>query len=195
MSEILFIRHAKTDMAGTFCGHSDPDVNERGHVQIGELIDRLRAEDIDAVYSSDLRRAAITAEAIAKFFAVSCHVRPALREINFGEWEGHSWAEIEQQDKEYARRWVAEYPNLQARGGEEFLEFESRVLNEVRFLSAQGRGCNIAVVTHAGVLRTVLCTLKGCSAEHAWEQTKPYCSIIRHTVTALSSTQPTEIWP
>jgi alpha-ribazole phosphatase len=195
MSEILFIRHAKTDMAGTFCGHSDPDVNERGHVQIGELIDRLRAEDIDAVYSSDLRRAAITAEAIAKFFAVSCHVRPALREINFGEWEGHSWAEIEQQDREYARRWVAEYPNLQARGGEEFLEFESRVLNEVRFLSAQGRGCNIAVVTHAGVLRTVLCTLNGCSAEHAWEQTKPYCSIVRHTVAASSTPQFTEVSP
>jgi alpha-ribazole phosphatase len=195
MSEILFIRHAETDMAGTFCGHSDPELNERGHIQIGELIDRLRAEDIGAVYSSDLRRAAITAEAIANFFSVNCHVRPALREINFGEWEGHSWAEIERREKEYARRWVAEYPNLPARGGEGFLEFKLRVLNEVRFLSGQASGCNIAVITHAGVLRTVLCRLKGCSAEHAWEQTKSYCSIVRHAVAASSSAQFTEVGP
>jgi alpha-ribazole phosphatase len=195
MSEILFIRHAETDMAGTFCGHSDPELNEQGHVQIVELIDRLRAEDIDAVYSSDLRRAAVTADAIAKFFAVSCHVRPALREINFGDWEGHSWAEIERQDKEYARSWVAEYPNLPARAGERFVEFELRVLNEVRFLSAQAGKCNIAVVTHAGVLRTVLCRLNGYSAEPAWEQTKSYCSIVRHTVSACSFTQFTEVGP
>lgn len=195
MSEILFIRHAETDMAGTFCGHSDPELNERGHVQVGELTTRLRADDIDAVYTSDLRRAQTTAEAIAKSFAVDCNVRPALREINFGEWEGHTWKEIEQQDQDYARRWVAEYPNLPARGGERFSEFELRVLNEVRFLSAQAGRCNIAVVTHAGVLRTVLCTLKGCSAEQAWEQTRSYCSIVRHTVAAWSSPQFTEVGP
>jgi alpha-ribazole phosphatase len=195
MSEILFIRHAETDMTGTFCGHSDPELNERGHFQVGELIDRLRAEDIGAVYSSDLRRAETTAEAIAEFFAVSCDVRPALREINFGEWECHTWEEIEQQDEEYARHWFAEYPNLAARGGEGIRQFEQRILNEVDFLSTRAREYNIAVVTHAGVLRTVLCALNGCSAEQAWEQTKLHCSIVRHTVAAWSSPQSTEVVP
>src|ERR1700678_741680 len=105
MSEIIFIRHAETDMAGTFCGHSDPELNARGRVQLAELIDRLRVEDICAVYASDLRRAHTTGRAIADTFGVDCHVRSALREINFGQWEGATWEEIEQRDDAYARRW------------------------------------------------------------------------------------------
>jgi len=195
MSEILFIRHAETDMAGTFCGHSDPDLNERGHTQVGKLIDRLRGEDIGAVYTSDLRRARTTAGTISKFLAVDCIVRSTLREINFGRWEGRTWNDIEQQEKDYAHRWVAEYPNLPAPGGEDIIEFEKRVLNEVQFLSTLIGAHNIVVVTHAGVLRTVLCTLCGCSTEDAWKQTKPYCSVVRYTVAALPSTQFAEVFP
>jgi broad specificity phosphatase PhoE len=182
MSEILFVRHAETDMAGTFCGHSDPEVNARGRGQISELIDRLRQERIDIVYTSDLRRAVATASAIAEAFGVECHVRPALREISFGTWEGLIWQEIEQQDAVYARRWIAEYPMLPAPDGEAFRHFEQRVLKEMEFLSAQTTKKNIAVVTHAGVLRTVLRSLNYCSQDDAWRQTKTYCAIVRHTV-------------
>src|SRR5580704_2673963 len=172
MSEMLLIRHAETDMAGTFCGHSDPELNACGRVQLTELLNRLRGENIGAVYASDLRRAHTTGSAIAKAFGIDCHVRPALREIDFGQWEGLSWSEIEQQDETYARRWIEEYPRLSAPGGESFRDFERRVLDEVKFLSMEADGRGIAVVTHAGVLRTVLCTLHGCSKEDAWEQTR-----------------------
>ena len=189
MSEILFVRHAETDMAGTFCGHSDPEVNARGREQISELIDRLRQESIDVVYTSDLRRAATTASAIAAAFGVECHARPALREISFGTWEGLSWKEIEQRDAVYARRWIAEYPMLPAPDGEAFSDFRRRVLEEVEFLSTQTKKKNIAVVTHAGVLRTVLCSLNSCSQDDAWKQTKTYCAIVRHTVAPSFQTQ------
>jgi alpha-ribazole phosphatase len=182
MSEILFIRHAETDMAGTFCGHSDPDVNARGWIQVGELIDQLRSENIGTVYSSDLRRAHQTALALAKAFRVECHARAALREIDFGRWEGHGWEEIEREDANYAHRWIAEYPNLPAPEGESFDCFERRVLEEVNLLvgKAEDTGYSIAVVTHAGVLRSVLRTLHGCSEEDVWEQTKSYCSVARY---------------
>ncbi len=183
MSEILFIRHAETDMAGTFCGRSDPELNVRGQLQLVELINDLSAENLDVVYSSDLRRAHTTARGIAQAFDRDCHVRSPLREIDFGQWEGLSWKEIELRDETYARRWIAEYPRLPAPGGESFSEFERRVLDEVKFLSmeAETEGRRIAVVTHAGVLRTVLCVLHGCSDDEAWEQTRPYCSIVRHS--------------
>jgi broad specificity phosphatase PhoE len=183
MSKMLFIRHAATDMAGTFCGHSDPEINGRGQEQTSELIDRLRQESINIVYTSDLRRAAMTASAIASAFGVECHVRPALREISFGTWEGLSWKEIEQLDAVYARQWIAEYPRLAASDGEAFSDFERRVLNEVEVLSTEATKKNIAVVTHAGVMRTVLCSLNSCSQDDAWRQTKAYCAIVRHTVT------------
>jgi alpha-ribazole phosphatase len=194
MSDLLFIRHAETDMAGTFCGQSDPELNARGRVQLGELISRLRTEEIGVVYTSDLRRAHATGMAIAEAFGVDCHVRSALREINFGQWEGITWKEIERRDGAYARRWIAEHPRLPAPDGESFRDFERRVLVEVKFLSLQARAsdCRIAVVTHAGVLRTVLCALYGCSEDNAWEQTKSYCSVVRHTSAASYSVQTAE---
>ena len=193
MSEILFIRHAETDMARTFCGQSDPELNTCGHAQVAELIDKLHAEDIAMVYSSDLRRAHATGKAIAEAFGVDYRVRPALREINFGQWEGLTWKEIEQRDGAYARRWVAEYPLLTAPDGEGFNDFERRVLDEVQLLSSTVEGRRIAVVTHAGVIRTVLCTLAGLRDEDAWEQTKSYCSIVRHTPPISSLIHPPEV--
>lgn len=189
MREILFIRHAETDMAGTFCGHSDPELNARGRVQLAELIDRLAEENVGVVYASDLRRAQTTGRAIAEAFSVDCHVRPGLREINFGQWEGLSWAEIERRDEAYARRWIAKYSQLPAPDGESFCDFERRVLDEFNFLAAKAEAAerDIAVVTHAGVIQTVLCALNGCSKEDAREQTRSYCSIIRHTFAASTS--------
>ncbi len=57
MSRVLFIRHAETEMAGRFCGHSDPELNAQGRMQLAALTQLLSAEPIDTVYSSDLRRA------------------------------------------------------------------------------------------------------------------------------------------
>jgi broad specificity phosphatase PhoE len=181
MRELLLIRHAETDMVGTFCGHSDPELNARGRVQLSELINRLRMEEIGLVYTSDLRRAHTTGTGIAEAFNVDCHVRSTLREINFGRWEGITWEEIGQRDDVYARRWIAEYPRLPAPEGEGFRDFERRVLDEVKFLSLEAEAAEgrIAVVTHSGVLRTVLCALLGCSEDSAWEQTRSYCSMVR----------------
>jgi alpha-ribazole phosphatase len=191
MSELILIRHAETDMAGTFCGHSDPELNARGHAQLDELINRLRAEEIGVVYTSDLRRAHTTGRAIAEAFAVNCHVRSALREINFGRWEGLTWEEIQRRDEVYARRWLAEYPRLPAPDGESLHHFERRVRDEVRVLSLQTEtaGCRAAVVTHAGVLQTLLRVLHGYCEVSAWEQTRSYCSIVRHSSEVSDSVQ------
>jgi alpha-ribazole phosphatase len=195
MSEILFIRHAETDMAGTFCGHCDPELNARGRDQLTDLINTLCKEEIGVVYTSDLRRAHATGMAIANAFGADCRVRSALREINFGQWEGATWKEIEQRNGAYARRWIAEYPRLPPPDGERVFDFERRVLDEVKFLSSKARAADyrIAAVTHAGVLRTVLCVLHGCSGDSAWEQTRSYCSVIRHASVASSSIQTPEV--
>jgi len=179
MSRVFFIRHAKTDMAGRFCGHSDPDVNARGLMQLSQLAHLLSAEAIDEIYSSDLRRAKSTAEAIAAARNIPLSLRPALREIDFGRWEGLNWEQIELRDPDYARKWIAGYPQLSAPSGESFQSFEERILQEVNHLLDSSRG-PMAVVTHAGVLRVVLRHLCGCSDEEAWQQTRPYCCVVRY---------------
>jgi broad specificity phosphatase PhoE len=179
MGTLLFIRHAETDMAGLFCGHSDPPVNERGHRQIEGLLRELESESIDAVYTSDLSRALTTADAIAKAFRLSAIAVPGLREIDFGEWEGMSWREIESRNATYARKWSETYPQLPTPGGESFEAFQSRVMAEVeQLLTLPDQKC-LAVVTHGGVMRVILRALCGLDEKAAWEQTKTYCGFFR----------------
>jgi len=178
---LLFIRHAETEMVGRFCGHSDPPVNELGHRQIEVLLDVLRDESIDAIYSSDLERALTTAEAIAESFQLSTVAVPGLREIYFGDWEGLSWRQIESRDVAYARKWSEAYPQLAAPRGESFEAFQARVMAEVEYLlTALDQRC-FAVVTHAGVMRVVLRELCGLDEKETWERTRSYCSFFRYT--------------
>jgi alpha-ribazole phosphatase len=178
---LVFIRHAETDLAGRFCGHANPPVNEQGLRQIEGLLETLKSEPMDAIYTSDLSRALTTAQAIAQPSQLSPIACPTLREIYFGEWETLSWAEIEARDAPYARRWIENYPHLPAPGGEPMEIFRSRVLARVQQLSAIGSHKRAAVVTHAGVLRVVLSALCGLTDTEAWEQTKAYCSIVRYS--------------
>jgi alpha-ribazole phosphatase len=179
MSRVLFIRHAETEMAGRYCGHSDPDLNAQGRAQLSRLAHLLADEMLDTVYSSDLRRATSTAHAIGAGRNIPQVLRPALREIDFGDWEGMRWEEIERLDPEYALNWVKSYPNLPALSGESFEDFERRVLTEVNHLMDRSRG-PIAVVTHGGVLRVVLRHLCGYSEPKAWQETQQYCCVVRY---------------
>ncbi len=181
MNTLLFIRHAETDMAGTFCGHSNPPVNERGYQQIERLLKALEAMPVEAIYSSDLERAVTTADALGKTFRRPSVVTPRLREIDFGEWEGLTWREVEARDAAYSRAWCEAYPKLPAPGGESFADFQSRVIAEAKhLLTLTGQGA-LAVVTHAGVMRVVLRTLSGVDERAAWERTKSYCCFFKYT--------------
>jgi broad specificity phosphatase PhoE len=194
MRDFLFIRHAETDMAGRFCGHSDPELNERGRQRLAGLVDMLSAYEIREVFTSDLRRAHQTADAIGQHFGAEPRVRSGLREIQFGLWEGLSWSEIEMRDPLLARRWVEEYPKSTAPNGEPFQQFVSRVRKEVSLLQEEATKLPIAVVTHAGVIRVALTTWFGMSEQEAWDRTRCYGSVvaldknlIHRTATEVSS--------
>jgi broad specificity phosphatase PhoE len=180
MNSVLFIRHAETDMAGTFCGHSNPPINARGRQLIQALINTLNSEEIECIFTSDLERAASTASALADAFGVPCIKKPNLREINFGSWEGLTWQQIQGRDEDYARRWTETYPNLPAPGGETFADFQTRVIAEVTEILHSSDYRQVAVVTHAGAMRVVLQAMCGLAENEAWELTKPYCSFFRY---------------
>jgi alpha-ribazole phosphatase len=158
MSRALFIRHAETEMAGRYCGHSNPDLNAQGRAQLAKLAHLLCAEPFDTVYSSDLRRASSTAQAITAGRKIPQVLRPALREIDFGDWEGMSWEQIEQLDPEYAREWIAAFPNLPARtqsrsdrGGHACRCVARGFTASVRMLGAGGMATNPAILLHCAL--------------------------------------------
>lgn len=176
--EIVLIRHAETDLAGRFCGHSDPPLNDKGIRQLPALVERLAAWKYDFLYSSDLLRARQTATAIVDNGDAPVQLRKGLREIFFGEWEGLSWQEIERRDDKAAKLWIEEYPYRSAPNGEDYRSFTARIKSEADFLFEEARGRRLAVVTHAGVIRAILGLRCGLSDQQAWQWAKDYGTII-----------------
>lgn len=178
MTPLFLVRHAETDMAGRFCGHSDPELNARGRQQLTRLVSMLSRHTIRRVYTSDLRRAQQTAEAIAIHSRARLHLRPGLREIHFGRWEGLAWSDIQSRDATLAKSWAEEYPNSTAPEGESFGLFALRVRREFASLLIDATENPIAVVTHAGVIRVVLTSWCRVSEQEAWDRTKEYGSVV-----------------
>lgn len=179
MNDVLIIRHAETDMAGTFCGQSDPPVNTAGHRQIQNLIASLHTERFQTIFTSDLQRSATTARALADSLTIPTIIRPALREIDFGQWEGLTWQQIEERDPTFAAQWLESFPRLTPPDGESVECFEARVTAEINDLLLQSEAQPIAIVTHAGVMRVILRTLCGIDDNSAWALTKSHCCTFR----------------
>jgi len=153
---ILLLRHAHSEMAGRFCGRSDPALSEQGHRQAANLAEELAKYQLAHIFSSDLRRTQETASYIAAKSGLEVELLPGLREIHFGEWEGLNWHEVSQKDAAFAVRWMAEYPRLSPPGGEDFGTFRERVRATLAEIAGRGVLGSAAVVTHGGVVRTLL---------------------------------------
>ncbi len=122
-------------------------------------------------------RARQTAETIAASRCFEINVRSGLAEISFGDWEEKSWAEIEALYPVDAARWLKDHPAGAATGGEPFVDFQQRVLNEFRYLAREAQNTCIAIVTHAGFIRTALVSVAGLDAADAWSLPLEYGSI------------------
>ena len=88
MTTLLLARHGETDWnrARRWQGHADRPLTDRGRAQAAALAERLADIALDAVYSSDLRRARDTAEAVAAIQGVDVVELAELREVNVGSW-------------------------------------------------------------------------------------------------------------
>src|SRR5579862_1895349 len=97
MTTILLARHGETDwnVERRWQGHADTPLNDTGRAQARSLGEELADEPIDAVFSSDLRRAHETARLVAEPRGLSVIAIPDLRERNFGSAEGLTTEEIQ----------------------------------------------------------------------------------------------------
>src|SRR5215471_14440301 len=95
-ARIWLIRHGQTDWnaAGRVQGHTPTDLNEAGRQQAQRLASILAGRSFAAVISSDLPRAAQTAQVIADALKLKVQQTEALRERSFGTYEGATWEEI-----------------------------------------------------------------------------------------------------
>ncbi len=159
MAKVILVRHGETDWNknARFQGQTDVPLSVTGKEQAEKVGLRLAHEKIAAVYSSDLSRAYETAQAIAQHHSLSVIKNPALREINFGLWEGMSRQIIGDEHKALYQEWLANPMETKAPEGENFIEVQNRALVALRDIAARHRDETIVVVAHGGLIKAVIC--------------------------------------
>ena len=179
MSRILLVRHGDTELnsAERYWGRNDVKLSAAGLRQAERLSERLAVERIDTIYSSDLRRALVTAEIIASRHRLRIITCAELREINFGQLEGLTFGEISQLYPEVANLWIERSPNLEYPGGESLTEFNDRVSNFVGRLEKHAEEETVLIVSHSGVLRTLICQLLGMELRYRWQLRLDFTSL------------------
>ncbi|MBS3908220.1 MAG: alpha-ribazole phosphatase [Actinobacteria bacterium] len=160
---LYLIRHGETKLNKEFrfIGRTDPALSEQGESQARALAERLADEDISAIYASDLLRATQTASIIAGDSGVDVIANASLREIDFGDWEGLSYNEIMERDKETLDSWIENPTGVDIPGGESWRDFAARIDAAFDDIIENEDGGAIALVTHGGPIKLLMTRFHG----------------------------------
>lgn len=154
---VWLIRHGEPDGMESRCyGRCDIGLSEKGFRQARLLAGRLAREPLAHIYSSPLRRAIQTAEAIAEHHQLPIEPVDAFVEIHFGDFEGLNYDEIQKRYPDLYQSWMEHPTETRFPNGETFQEMRQRVLLEWAVLLPRHPKRSIAIVAHGGVIRTIV---------------------------------------
>ncbi|HEY8451076.1 MAG TPA: histidine phosphatase family protein [Natronosporangium sp.] len=154
MTRLIIWRHGNTDWNASdrVQGQADVPLSDLGRQQAAAAAPLLAALHPDAIVSSDLRRAADTAAALAALTGLPVRTDPRLRERYYGQWQGLTIAEVAQRYPEEYARWRA---GEQAPGCEiePLDDVGKRVGEALQEIVDAMPGGTIVVATHGGAAR------------------------------------------
>lgn len=171
MPKFLLVRHGESvwNTERRIQGTRDPELSLRGRRQTELLVSRLGVhmpKGVAAIYTSPLRRASETADRIASAWHLPVFLEPDLREMSLGKWEGMTVAEIQAAFPNSYEKWLEDPLSFPAHGGEDLRAFEGRVVGALLRMRQTHPGADLIVVSHGGVIKTLLCFAMGLDIRH-----------------------------
>jgi probable phosphoglycerate mutase len=163
---LILWRHGRTawNVTGRVQGQTDVDLDEVGVAQAVDAAPRVAAYRPDVIISSDLRRAARTADALAAVTGLAVEHDERLRERYYGPWQGLEHAEIRERYPEAYARWGIVEP-IGVPEIETVDDLGKRMLAVMRdTVQRIGTGRTAVLVTHGGAARA------GCAALLGWSE-------------------------
>ncbi len=182
MTELILARHGETEwnVEEVFRGRIDVELNETGLKQaelLGEYLSKFRVEK---VYSSPLKRALRTAQAIADYQRLEVEVAPALIDFDFGQWQGLSVGEVKTKYEALYQQWLGDPEKVKIPGGESLDEVKKRAMGLVSSILDKGEG-SVVLVAHRVVNKVLICALLGLDNSHFWSIRQDTCGITTFT--------------
>ena len=177
--ELILVRHGLPVRKENTDGPADPELSVDGHAQAALFAAYMMSEDVDAIYSSPLRRAVQTAEPLSSAIGIEPILVPGI-----AEWDQHANEYIPVEELKAANdpRWLE-----MAKGGfnsDEIPEdFHNRVLESIEDIINKHRGDTVVVTCHGGVINDYLSHILGIANSQFFYPN--YTSI--HRIAASSS--------
>ncbi|MCR2019743.1 histidine phosphatase family protein [Blautia pseudococcoides] len=172
-TKVYLIRHVHTNASEKhiFQGQIDYPISKLGENQLSELNFFMKDKHIDALYTSPLERAKITAEEIASLNNLNVTVCKDLIDINGGAFEGKSFDLIlEEFPKEFRTYLDRPFEFKGVRGGETYLSVYNRIVKAINELVKRNKNRSIAIITHGTCLELFLHYLSGGTTEESINQ-------------------------
>jgi broad specificity phosphatase PhoE len=172
--QLYLVRHGEThsNRERRFQGQLDVPLSPAGQAQ-AEALGRWLADrpaPFGALYSSDLRRAAQTAETVAAHLGLTPILAPALREIDCGEWQGLTGAEIEARFPGGLQTWNDQPDAFCLPGGESVRDLERRIVAFYQDSVAPQRGDAVVLISHGLALSVLIAALLDWDLVEAWRE-------------------------
>jgi probable phosphoglycerate mutase len=157
-ARLLLVRHGQStwNREHRIQGQLDPPLSDEGRRQAERVGQRLAGRRIAGFYSSDLKRAIETSQAIEAVIGNQAEPMPGLREIYLGEWEGLRTDDLAQRYPEAWASWTDEPDWDLVPGGEGAALFETRVAAALDEILERHDNGDVVVVTHGGVIQIAL---------------------------------------
>jgi probable phosphoglycerate mutase len=173
---VFLLRHGRIQGAGEkrFIGNTDMDLDDIGISQARYWRQALVPLTIDTIHTSGLTRCRHTAAIIAGDRTVTSH--PELNEIHLGQWDGRPFEEIKQQDPNGFKQRGDHLDTFRPPGGESFLDLQNRVLPF--FTQCLREPGTPLFVTHAGVIRMILCHITGLALKDLFQIPLTYGQLV-----------------
>ena len=161
---LVLVRHGVTPhtAAKKFSGglrSSNPGLSDEGRAQVRATAEWLSpiAEGVAAVVASPVRRTLESAEIIAATLGKAVDVEPGFAEMEFGGWDGLTFAEVAERDKTSLDAWLGSLETPPP-GGESFRQVEERVLAGLERIREEHPGKTVVVVSHVTPIKTLVAT-------------------------------------
>lgn len=156
ITRFCLVRHGETDWNAQrrLQGHTDIDLNTKGQAQAKQMALALKNINLqfDVLYTSDLQRAAKTAQAIEALFKTSAISNASLRERHLGALQGLTTDEAPLHEPDLWASHLSRNINENLRDGESILQFANRIQSALEQIRAQHSGKTILLVSHGGSL-------------------------------------------
>ncbi|MBA4409300.1 MAG: alpha-ribazole phosphatase [Bacteroidota bacterium] len=172
--QLTLIRHTSVDVPKGICyGITDVPLAQTFRREHETIRQKLKEETFDAAFSSPLNRCTKLAAEILPENDIRIDQR--LAELDFGDWEMVAWNTIFESPE--GKNWFADYVNFRCPNGESFTDLIQRGKSFLDYLK-QINFRNVAIVSHAGMIRTLMCLIQHKTPEEAFYTPLEYGQII-----------------